>query len=406
MPKALTAKAIEKFQPDPKRRLEVPDGLLPGLYLVVQPSGAKSWAVRYRANGKPVKFTLGRFPAIRLSKARDLARDNLEAVAKGNDPAADKRAARTAPGAVSLPDTVGALCDLYIERHLKPNVRRWENNAGPEIENHIRPRLGNLAVAALTRAHVREVVRGISDRHPVAANRVLARLRAILNWALAEDLVEVNVAAGIKRPIREKPVDRILSDAELREIWQATDCLKYPARDFARLLVLSGQRRDDVRLMRWAEIDLEGKMWTIPAARYKSRRAHMVPLPEAMVDIIKALPNRDNGGYAFSLDGGESPYSNVSRPKAALDKAAKVGGWTWHDVRRTMRTGLSRLGVREDIAERTIGHAVGGRLGRTYNLHDFADEKRRALGAWAAHVQAITEGKPAGDVVALREARA
>lgn len=389
MSKALTAKAVEKFQPDPERRREVPDGLLPGLYLIVQPTGAKSWAVRYRANGKPAKLTLGRFPAIQLSKARELARDNLEAVAKGSDPAAEKRAGRAAPEAVSLPDTVGALCDLYIERHLKPNVRRWENNAGPEIENHIRPRLGKLAVAALTRAHVREVVRRIGDRYPVAANRVLARLRAILNWALSEDLVEVNVAAGIKRPIREKPVDRILSDAELRAIWQATDRLKYPARDFARLLILSGQRRDDVRLMKWPEIDLEGKMWTIPAARHKSRRAHMVPLSEAMVDIIKALPNRDNGGYALSLDGGGRAYSNVSRPKAALDKASKVSGWTWHDVRRTMRTGLSRLGIREDIAERTIGHAVGGRLGRTYNLHDFADEKRRALDAWAAHVQGL-----------------
>ncbi len=402
MSKALTAKAVEKFQPDPERRREVPDGLLPGLYLVVQPSGAKSWAVRYRANGKPAKLTLGRFPAIKLSKARELARDNLEAVAKGSDPAAEKRAGRAASGAVSLPNTVGALCDLYIERHLKPNVRRWENNAGPEIENHIRPRLGNLAVAALTRAHVREVVRRISDRHPVAANRVLARLRAILNWALTEDLVEVNVAAGIKRPIREKPVDRILSDAELRQIWQVTDCLKYPARDFARLLILSGQRRDDVRLMKWSEIDLEGKMWTIPAARHKSRRAHMVPLPKAMVDILAALPERDTGDYVLSLDGGGRPYSNVSRPKAALDKASKVSGWTWHDVRRTMRTGLSRLGIREDIAERTIGHAVGGRLGRTYNLHDFADEKRRALEAWAAHVQGLAEV----NVVALSQARA
>lgn len=389
MSKALTTKAIEKFQPDPERRREVPDGLMPGLYLVVQPSGAKSWAVRYRANGKPAKLTLGRFPAINLSKARELARDNLEAVAKGNDPAAEKRAARAAPDTVSLPDTVGALCDLYIERHLKPNVRRWENNAGPEIENHIRPRLGKLAVSALTRAHVREVVRGIGDRHPVAANRVLARLRAILNWALSEDLVEVNAAAGIKRPTRESPIDRILDDAELRAIWQATDCLKYPARDFTRLLILSGQRRDDVRLMRWPEIDLEGKIWTIPAARHKSRRAHMVPLPEAMVDIIKALPNKDNGGYALSLDGGGRPYSNVSRPKSALDKASNVSNWTWHDVRRTMRTGLSRLGIREDIAERTIGHAVGGRLGRTYNLHAFADEKRRALEAWAAHVRGL-----------------
>lgn len=389
MAKALTTKAIENAQPDPHKRREIPDGLLPGLYLIVQPSGAKSWAIRYRVNGKPVKLTLGRFPAIGLLQARETAREKLKAVAKGQDPAAEKRAARTTDRTVSLPDTVGALCDLYIERHLKPNVRSWENNAGTEIENHIRPRLGKLTVATLTRAHVREAVRAIGQDRPVAANRVLARLRAVLNWAMAEDLIEFNVAAGIKRPNREKPVDRILSDAELRAIWQATTTLKYPAREFARLLILSGQRRDDVRLMRWTEIDLDGKTWTIPADRYKSRRAHLVPLPEAMVEILMGLPDQDKGGFILSLGGADRPYSNVTKPKAALDKAANVTGWTWHDLRRTMRTGLSRLGVREDIAERTIGHTVGGRLGQTYNLHQFEVEKRRALEAWAAHIRGL-----------------
>jgi integrase len=392
MAKHLTAKAIEKMRPDPERRMEIPDGLLPGLYLVVQPSGAKSWAVRFRANGKTAKVTLGRFPAIELAKARELARDQFEAVAKGRDPAAEKRAAKGAGQAITLPTTIGALCDLYVEQHLKPNVRRWENAKG-EIDNHIRPRLGDLALTALTRSHVREMTREIGETYPVAANRVLARLRAVLNWAVAEDLVEANVAAGIKRPARESPVDRILSDTELRAIWEITGILKYPALEFARLLVLSGQRRDDVRLMRWDELDLEARAWTIPAKRYKSRRPHLVPLPGAMVDILKALPFKDAGGYVLSLDGGEKPYSNVQRPKSTLDKAAQVTGWTWHDLRRTFRTGLSRLGIREDIAERAIGHSVGGRLGATYNLYEFAEEKRLALEAWAAHVQGLASEK-------------
>ncbi len=285
MTKALTAKAVEKQQPDPDRRLEIPDGLLPGLYLVVQPTGAKSWAVRFRANGRTAKVTLGRFPAIELAKARELARDQFEAVAKGRDPAAEKRATKGNGQAIALPTTVGGLCDRYVDLHLKPNVRRWENAKG-EINNHIRPRLGNLALTALTRAHVREMAREIGEAHPVAANRALTRLRAVLNWAVAEDLVEVNVAVGIKRPTRESPVDRILSDAELRAVWKATDTLKYPGREFARLLILSGQRRDDVRLMRWDELDLEARAWTIPAERYKSRRPHLVPLPDAMVEII------------------------------------------------------------------------------------------------------------------------
>ncbi len=249
MTKALTAKAVEKIQPDPDRRLEIPDGLLPGLYLVVQPTGAKSWAVRFRASGKTAKLTLGRFPAIKLGKARELARDQFEAVAKGRDPAAEKRLAKVAGQTIALPTTVGGLCDRYVELHLKPNVRRWKNARG-EINNHIRPRLGGVALTVLTRAQVREMVRDIGEAHPVAANRALTRLRAVLNWAVAEDLVEANVAAGIKRPTREFPVDRILSDTELRAIWDASDGLKSPGREFTRLLILSGQRRDDVRLIR------------------------------------------------------------------------------------------------------------------------------------------------------------
>ncbi len=385
MTKALTAKAVEKIQPDPDRRLEIPDGLLPGLYLVVQPTGAKSWAVRFRASGKTAKLTLGRFPAIKLGKARELARDQFEAVAKGRDPAAEKRLAKMAGQTIALPTTVGGLCDRYVELHLKPNVRRWKNARG-EINNHIRPRLGGVALTALTRAQVREMVRDIGEAHPVAANRALTRLRAVLNWAVAEDLVEANVAAGIKRPTREFPVDRILSDTELRAIWDASDGLKSPGREFTRLLILSGQRRDDVRLMRWDEIDMDNKNWTIPAARYKSRRPHLVPLPDAMLEILNELPFKDAGVYVLSLDGGLKPYSNVQRPKGALDKAAQVTGWTWHDLRRTFRTGLSRLGVLRDIAEQAIGHSVGGRLGQTYDLYEFVEEKRQALDAWARHV--------------------
>ncbi len=396
MTKALTARAVEKMQPDPDRRLEIPDGLLPGLYLVVQPTGAKSWAVRFRANGKTAKVTLGRFPAIKLAKAREFARDQFEAVAMGRDPAAEKRLAKGRQ-TIALPTTVGELCDRYIDLHLKPNVRRWENARG-EINNHIRPRLGSLALTALTRAHVREMARDIGEAYPVAANRALTRLRAVLNWAVAEDLVEANVAAGIKRPTREYPVDRILSDTELRAVWDASDGLKFPGREFTRLLILSGQRRDDVRLMRWDEIDLDNKGWTIPADRYKSRRPHLVPLPDMMVEILNELPFSDAGGYVLSLDGGLKPYGNVQNPKGALNEAAHVTGWTWHDLRRTFRTGLSRLGVRRDIAERVIGHSVGGRLGQTYDLYEFADEKRQALDAWARHVA----GLAAENVVPIR----
>jgi integrase len=386
MAKALTARAVETLKPDPDRRLEIADGLLPGLYLVVQPSGTKSWAVRYRSNGKPAKLTLGKYPALELSKARELARDNLLTVAKGDDPAAEKRQAKAAT--VTLPDTLGALCDSYVTYHLKPKIRRWEAAAG-EIDNHIRPRLGDMPLADLTKAHVRAAIREIAQEHPVAANRALARIKAVLNWGVEEDLVEANVAQGVKRPTEEAPVDRVLNDDELRAVWQGTEALGYPAHEFARLLILTGQRRDDVRLMAWEEIDLVNRVWTIPRDRYKSGRPHLVPLPEAAVEILKALPFRDRGGFVLSLNGGTKPYSNVTKPKRRLDKVSGATGWTWHDLRRTCRTTLSRLGIRREVAERVIGHSVGGKLDKVYDLWEFSAEKRAALKAWAAHVEGI-----------------
>jgi integrase len=172
--------------------------------------------------------------------------------------------------------------------------------------------------------------------------------------------------------------------------------------------MLTGQRRDDVRLMHWDEINLPERTWIIPANRYKARRPHLVPLTEQAAAILEVMPFREAGGYVFSTDGGGRPYSNVQKPKAAIDKASKVTGWTLHDVRRTVRTGLSRLGVRPDIAERVIGHAVGGRLGQTYDVYEYVDEKRRALEAWAAHLARVVEGREAaadGNVLRLAAAQ-
>ena len=184
-------------------------------------------------------------------------------------------------------------------------------------------------------------------------------------------------------------------------IWKSCDSLGYPGCELVRFLILSGQRRDDVRLMHWREIDMARGDWVIPAQRYKSRRAHLIPLTNAMLEILDAMPFRDNGGYVLSPSGGKKPYNNVIRPKAALVRATGVTGWTLHDRRRTMRTGLSRLGIRPDISERVIGHSVGGSLGQVYDTHEFRAEKLAALEAWRAHVMAAVDGQARANVVPI-----
>lgn len=393
MASVLTVRFVDTVAPPEKGRAVYADAALPGFVLRVNAGGSKSFSLRYRYRGEQQRLTWA-YPAHGLAEAREAARKALQALARGDDPSA---ARRQASASVSLPTTISDLCDRYRDEHLKKNVRSWENNAS-EVEKHIRPALGAYPLAGLARAHVREMVKGIEAKgFPVAANRALVRIRAMLNWAMAEDLVEVNVAAGIKKPTKEAPRDRVLTDDELRAIWAASGDLAYPAQQFARLLMLTGQRRDDVRCMSWGEIDLDGALWIIPAARHKGKRPHLVPLAPAVLAILREMPFREAGGYVLSPTGGEKPYGNVIKPKAALDKGSGVTGWTLHDIRRTMRTGLSMLGINRDVAERVIGHAVGGRLGQTYDLWEFRQEKARALEAWERHLT----GQPAENVEEL-----
>jgi integrase len=145
---------------------------------------------------------------------------------------------------------------------------------------------------------------------------------------------------------------------------------------------------------------VDGRTWIIPAERYKGDRQHLVPLTDGMLSQLSESEIEE--GYVFSLTNGEKPYGNLVKPKRALDKVSKVTDWTLHDIRRTVRTGLSKLGVRPDIAERVIGHSVGGKLGETYDLYSYRDEKLQVLKAWETYVSDLLAGKKEQKVVPLR----
>ena len=397
----LTARFCETVKPPATGRAEYRDAALPGFRFRVTARGKRSFSLVYRSVDRRQRRLTWAYPGYKLAEARTAAEAALRAVGRGENPETEKRAAKAA--AVSLPGTVGDLCDRYVEQHLKKNVRRWEAAKG-ELENHIKPHLGALELGEIERGHVRGMLAAIEPEYPVAANRALQRLRAMFNWAMAQDFATTNPTVGIKKPTKEKPRARTLSDDELAAVWHACAGLGYPAQQFVRMLILTGQRRDDVRLMQWSEIDLDRRDWTIPAERYKGDRAHLIPLTEAMAAMLEDMPFRDRAGYVFSPSGGAKPYGNVVRTKREIDKATGITGWTLHDLRRTLCTGLSRLGVRPDISERAIGHAVGGALGQVYDTHEYRAEKLAALQAWGAHVTAAVEGQAAENVVALRSA--
>jgi len=382
MARALTVKSVESVAPDGDRR-EIPDGYLRGLYLIVQPSGAKSWAVRYRHDGRPRKLTIGSYPVFDLKAAREAGSKALRAAAEGRDPAsAEKRTA----------DSVEAVVAQFIERHLKRGYRpKPLKEAERLLRRYAVKPWGSRKISEIKRADVRNVLEGIvAGGAPIAANRVHSVVRKFFNWCLEHEFIETSPCAGLKPPAgKEGSRDRVLSDDELRRIWQAAEKLGPPYGAMVQLLVLMGQRRGEVAGMKWGEIDFEKRLWTLPRERVKNDRRHEVPLSSQAVTIIRALP-RISDHFVFSLNA-ESPVNGFGKNKDRLDELSGVSDWVLHDLRRTVASGMARLGISLAVIEKILNHVPGSFAGivGVYQRHEFTEEKRAALERWAEHVERL-----------------
>jgi integrase len=413
----LTDIAIKKLLASPpKKRREVPDGKVSGLYFVLQPTGAASWALRYRADGAPRKLTLGAHPAIGLAAARRRAHEAIGDVAGGKDPAAAKQAARAAAKAEreASEDEVARVVDLFIERYAKTKTRDWAETERL-LTKEVASRWKGRRLSHITKANVNDLLDSIVDRGaPIGANRVFAQLRKMCNWAIGRGLIEKNPCDGVNAPSPETKRERVLDDAEITLVWAAADKLGYPFGPVLKLLILAGQRRDEVAGMRWSEIDLETKVWTLPGARSKNRREHQVPLSDSAVAILKALPRHEKVDFVFSTTG-KTSVSGFSKVKVNIDASiaeqlreggehTPMAGWIIHDIRRSVATNLQKLGVRLEVTEAVLGHVSGSRAGVVgiYQRHDWADEKRAALDAWARRLDAIVTGTETSNVVELK----
>ncbi len=395
MAKALTVRTIDTLTA-PASRQEVPDGLVGGLYLILQPSGAKSWAVRYRASdGRPRKHTLGTYPGISLASARELAQGALVNVAKGTDPAAEKKAARSSDKGRNDRDLVENVVDTFIQRYAKANTKPETVAENKRLlDRDVVARWRGRRLSDISRADVHELLDAIVDRgSPVAANRVFAALRRLCNWSVERGIIPSSPCDKLRPPTAEQSRDRVLTDDELKRLWKATDAIGWPFRDLVRLLMLTGQRRDEVGRMRWSEVDLDAALWTIPKERAKNGQAHAVPLSASAVAILRSLPRVEGGkgsvDYVFTSTG-KTPVSGFSNLKEALDKrmGSEMPGWVFHDLRRTAATGMARQGVALPTIEKVLNHISGsfGGIVGVYQRHDFAEEKRAALDAWGAFV--------------------
>ena len=298
------------------------------------------------------------------------------------------------------PHTIGDLVDEYVERYSRPNQRKWTLTARM-FEAHVKPAIGRKPLTDPRLADIVELLNDLQNDKGLRAqvNRVRSQILAALNWRVEHDYLDTNPASAIKKRKIEASRDRVLTDDELRAIWRAADGLPDPSRSLVKAWILTGQRRDEVRCMAWSEIDLTRSVWTLPAARNKDKREHEIPLAPAMAALLDGLRRR--GLPVFTTDG-TKPYAGQKRLKVILDRELGVTSWTFHDFRRTASTGMAALHVPKDAIDRVLNHAKGALAG-TYNRHDYLDQMRKALEAWAERVAFIVgEVRDAGNVVELR----
>jgi integrase len=340
-----------------------------------------------------------------LATARDLGAKAFRRVAEGDDPAAEKRVARA-----TTSDAFEHVLADYIERH----VRR--KRAGYEIERMLRrdveSRWKGRRIQDITRRDVIAMADAIEARGaPIMANRTLQAVRTFFNWCKSKDIIATSPCDGVKPPGEQQHRDRVLGDDELLAVWNACDVVKWPYGHQVRLFILTGCRRDEIADLRWSEVDLEERVLRLPRERVKNDRAHEVPLSNTALAVLERMP-RSKNGFVFPSEMVDSSSRAFSRAKRRFDAAIMaatgeaIPHWTFHDIRRTVASGMARLGINLPVIEKVLNHQSGSFAGivGVYQKHSFAEEKRRALDAWANFVTSLVEDKPA-NVTRLAEVR-
>jgi integrase len=399
--KPLTDRTIKAVKPAlPGKRTLLWDAIVPGLALRVTDSGKRSFVLvtRYPGSKHPAPRRLGAYGAISLGQARTKARKWLEMIASGVDPGIREIERRQ--------QTFQAIAANYFQRKAKDYRSRKSNEA--TLLRLVYPTLGTRPIDTITRSEIVHLLDRIEDENGLTmADHTLGIINRVMNWhATRSDTFRSPIVRGMKRA-EEKGRSRILSDEELRAIWRATGEYRHPFGPMLRFILLTAARRNEANFIKRSEI--AGTEWTIPAARYKTKIDHLIPLSKAALALIDTGPSTNLGvssqsaeaksnGFIFTLNGKQA-IGGHTRHKQAIDEASGVTGWTIHDLRRTARSLMSRAGVNADVAERCLGHVIGGVRG-IYDRHEYFEEKRRAFEALASQIERIVN--PQANVVSIR----
>lgn len=409
------------------------DTLLPRFGVKVTPAGTRIYLVQYRAKGVPGAPAKTRRLVIgqhgkpwTVDTARAEAKVLLAAVDLGRDPFAERievrearqRAAEAAAEAeraaqLRQRDNFAAVVDRYVAACLTTN------RSGAETERLLRydavPVWRDLHIGDVRRADLADLLDSIKKRSPAVARSTYAALRGLFSWCVERDLIAVSPIYGLTAPPRPEARDRVLSDDELRLVWNASGELGFPFGPIIRLLILTGQRRAEVAGMMWSELDLEDRTWRIPKERSKNGKAHEVDLSDQAVAILKEVTAAGSVVFPARGEGAARGFSATKRRLDSLIEGARrkadasiaddLPPWRLHDLRRTAATGMAALGIAPHIVERVLNHISGTQSGLVgvYQRHEYRAERKAAIVAWDKHVEAVvSRRKLASNVHALR----
>jgi integrase len=398
------------LKPGPRRRF-VLDAMVPGLVVQVTTKGHRSYMLRARwPNGRNrVRRLLGEVGTISLDEARNTARQWIALLAQGRDPQLELSERRRQAGAEQAA-TFAAVCESYF-RHLQG---RQAARSRKEIAKELLPLWADRPMADITKGDIIRLIDAMRQRNAAStgayARNVFGHIKLIFQHAALRFDLERSPCDRL-RP-RDlgfvfRPRERVLSDDEIRAAWRASGTMGFPYGSLVRMLLLTGCRRGEVSDAAWSEFDLDAKIWTIPASRFKAGSEHRVPLTDDMLALLNELPRFQSGDYLFSTTFGKKPVNGFSKCAARLlrlmraELGADMPNLTLHDGRRTVRTRLSELRIAENVAELCIGHSKRGLL-RIYDQHRHTDEIREALEAWNARLMNLVSPPPVDNVVAIR----
>lgn len=371
-------------------RFDLYDAQVRGLGVRIGTSGKKSWFVMTRVDGRMTRRTIGHYPQMSLKVARIRGSEELAKLARGEveEPVKHRRFRET--------------YDDWMQRDQGAN--RTASQVSSAMELHILPKLGQRRLDSIKKSDVLKIIDGIRDGGAaVQANRVLAFLRRFFNWCLERDYLSLNPTAGIAKPTKEVARDRVLSPDEICHVINAAREMGYPFGPFIEMLVLTGQRRDEVAGMRWDEVNRAENVWVLPASRSKNGKAHTIHLSEAAVAVLTSVPRLDESELVFpatrvrrkTKDGTTPPalpISGFSTAKRRLDEVSGVTGWTLHDLRRSFATHCTeRLGLSPVVVDKILNHQSGSVRGiaAVYQRGQYLEERRATMERWAAFVQSL-----------------